>query len=252
MLLPLLDATVDWNRLCPLQLRFALAIAAFFTGWSCAPAGSAGANVSREPRQGPWWSQLQLETWTTFEALPPEKPVMISPAPLRCSSTSEPPFSLAAELFPMPEPRPFLQCGAASWSVGTRSGAGLKLGRVSGLGQETRHHGRQVQPALSARLSLWASTWMHAPHEQESRLRVSLLSVSLVLQAASGTTLPSTRLQGRDTRCVPLPARCLGRISAHVIFILLSLFPGVQVPTWLLVYPSYLIPYGSIGVSACL
>ena len=78
MPLPHLDATLNQNHLYPLKLSICLGYCSFLHSVELHPrAGRVGANVWHEPRQGLWWSQLQLETWTIIEALPPEKSMLL-------------------------------------------------------------------------------------------------------------------------------------------------------------------------------
>lgn len=175
---------------------------------------------------------------------------MISPTPLRCYSTSEPPFSLAAELFTMPEPQPFLQCGAASWSSGNqiwcRAQAGTRI-RTGARNQASWQAVSACPLCPFVPLSKHVNTRSSWAGVQASHIP----SVSFTGPPNSLGDYPSqyqTPGQGHRvcafTCLLPGEDLCLCNLYSP-----LSLFPGMQVPTWLLVYPSYLIPYGSIGVS---
>lgn len=121
--------------------------------------------------------------------------------------------------------------------VGTRCGAGLKLGHVPGNLPSLPFC--PPEQARECTLPVRGSPGFAYPFCQfhwSSKQPRGLLSPEPDSRAGA----PSVCL----TCSLPGEGLCLCNLYSP-----LSLFPGVQVPTWLLVYPSYLIPYASIGVS---
>ena len=221
MPLPHLDATLNQNHLYPLKLSICLGYCSLLHSVELRPrAGRVGANVWHEPRQGLWWSQLQLETWTIFEALPPEKSMLLHVWAMFFPRSWALLYATATALSPM------WSCIMIKWEPDV----------VPGSNWDTCQATCPLCPFVPLRKHVNA----HSPWGEVQASHIP--SVSFTGPPNSlGDYSSQNQTPGQGHPVCALPAHCLGRVSACVIFILLWVsFQGCRsqpdylstLPTW--------------------